>query len=413
MYRVLRSIGVGLSFLLTAAAALLALFLGIGLLTPGGWPALLFVGLMIWFTLTRLRSRRVTAILEHLRAAFRLNLPLPGTLAAAAASETGSLRDRLGDLANSVGRGAPLADALDRDVPEMAARERGVLRAAEASGRLPQALDRLVGQRRNRQRTEDADVSYVLAYPAFMLVVLACVTSFLLVAVMPKFVRIMQDFGGTLPAPTRALAGVGQWLAGPLLDYNPVNKGVPGLVWIGLVLLAAVGLAVAAWLRRDGPIIQTLRWNLPLVHALERDRGMGDLCHALAEATDAGLPIDQALTQAGALRLNAVLARRVTQWAKAVQAGSPLSDAARAARLPAMFVGVLASGQAGADLAPMFRFLNRHYDMQFSRTAAVLRGAAVPAMVLTFGSMVAWIAVSMILPLVAIMHAAGPQWGPP
>ena len=124
MYRALRSVGEVLSILLMVAAVLLAVTLSFGLLHPFWWFLLPTVGVILWLTLLRMRYRRVTAILEHLRTAFRLNLPLPGTLAAAATSETGRLGHRLGDLADSVSRGVPLADALDRDVPEMAARER-------------------------------------------------------------------------------------------------------------------------------------------------------------------------------------------------------------------------------------------------------------------------------------------------
>jgi type II secretory pathway component PulF len=103
--------------------------------------------------------------------------------------------------------------------------------------------------------------------------------------------------------------------------------------------------------------------------------------------------------------MNPVLARRVQRWADAARQGVGLADAARGAGLPALFVGVLAGGQAGAELAPMFRFLGRHYDTRFSRTAALLQGAAVPAMVLTFGTMVGFVVVSMILPLVALMRS--------
>jgi len=301
-----------------------------------------------------------------------------------------------------------LADALDLHVPEMAVRERAVLRAAEAAGRLPQALDRLLDQRRNHQRVVDTDAGLVLAYPVFMVCILTCAMTFLMVVVAPKLVKIFDDFTVALPFSTLICIRISRWLTG-----NMPGQAVPGLVWVGLAVLVAIGLLIGAWAGLGRAMLQRLSWHLPVLHALERDRGLGDVCHVLAQGLEAGLPLDRALAQAGELRMNPMLARRVRRWGRGVAEGRSLADAARAAGLPALFVGVLAGGQAGAELAPMFRFLGRHYDMRFSRAAAVLRGAAVPAMVLAFGSVVGWLAVSMILPLVALTRSITLPWGQP
>ena len=144
---------------------------------------------------------------------------------------------------------------------------------------------------------------------------------------------------------------------------------------------------------------------------MERNRGLSDVCSTLSESLEAGLPINQGLAHVASMDINYRLRQRIKDWADGVNSGLPLAQAARAARLPPLLVGVLATGQAGGDLTSMFHFLGRHYDAQFSRLAAALRGAAVPAIVLTMGTLVGTVAVSLFLPLVNLLqHVAAQTW---
>jgi hypothetical protein len=62
---------------------------------------------------------------------------------------------------------------------------------------------------------------------------------------------------------------------------------------------------------------------------------------------------------------------------------------------------------AAADAAGTFEFLARYYDGRFSRAAALLEGAVVPAMVFFFAFFVASAALGMFLPLVDLMNRVG------
>jgi type IV pilus assembly protein PilC len=406
MYGFLRIIGVILAGLLYGAAAIIGVHLAIALLIPHGWPLWPFVLIIIGGTAARLRRRRVLAILEHLRTALGLNLPLPPTLDAAARSESGRLRERLQDIGRSVQAGRTLAQAVEESVPEMPRRDQSVLRAAEGVGRLPQALDRLVRQRRTANRIEDSQSGMVWAYPVVLITMMFLLVVFMLIFVVPSFTKIFDDFGTALPAPTQLVIDASHWLLGSLDPNTSYNEAfvVPGLAWIGLGLLAIGAATLLLWkLGLMRALLDTLAWHLPVFRGVARDRGLGDVCHVLLESLDAGLPIDRALAQAAELNVNRIQKRRLARWARAVSAGQPLDQAARAAKLPPLLVGVLASAQAGADLKGMFRFLGRHYDTCFSRAAAVLRGAWIPGIVLSLALVEGLIVVSLFLPLVCLI----------
>ena len=82
-----------------------------------------------------------------------------------------------------------------------------------------------------------------------------------------------------------------------------------------------------------------------------------------------------------------------------------MADAARAAGLPGLVVGMLETGvAAGGEVPEVLRFLSRYYRARFSRAMAVVRGAVVPATVLAFAAPVLWIALSLFVPMVAMVE---------
>jgi type II secretory pathway component PulF len=66
--------------------------------------------------------------------------------------------------------------------------------------------------------------------------------------------------------------------------------------------------------------------------------------------------------------------------------------------MPALVSGMLATIH-GPEAPDVFRFLARYYRTRFSRTAALLRGATVPAIVFLFALLVGCIAMAMFLPM--------------
>ena len=77
--------------------------------------------------------------------------------------------------------------------------------------------------------------------------------------------------------------------------------------------------------------------------------------------------------------------------------------------MPAMLVGMLTTGHESSSLPQALGFLGRYYDNRCGRAAALLQGAAIPIIVLVLAAMVAWIVVSMFLPLVVLIRSLAPM----
>ena len=358
------------------------------------------------YLLRGVRRARAVAGLNYLEQAVRLNLPLPPMLLAAERAEQGRLRKKLHRLRAHLEDGQPLADALDDALPGRPPRVISLVAAAEQTGRLPSTLGRLVAELRRPAWRDPSRAILLRWYPPVLVLGITAVLGVFSLFVAPKITEIFRDFGIEVPRLTLATLRVWTWLGGPLG------------VLVALIALAGsgrmLGDAVApGWARGNlGPLADVpgwVAWWLPVAGSVQRSRGLADVCHVLADSVASGRPIHSALRDASGLGVNPVLRHRLARWADGVESGTPLADAAREARMPRTVYGLLAttSARGAADAAEVFEFLARYYEGRFSRAAALLEAAVVPAMVLFFAFFVASATVGMFLPMVELMDRVG------
>lgn len=401
--RVILSILVVLAwFALGAVTLVVAIGIARAVCPPAIMPAfiaLLLIIVSLPYAGRAIRGRRSAGILGYLEQAMRLNLPLPQMLYAAQKSETGRIAARLDDLRTTLQAGTPLSQALAR-IPEVSDRTRGLLAAAERTGRLPAMLRRLLDEEEKQHQSDDlsnrifASV-YMSVYPIFALALI----SLLLIFVMPKFEQIFRDFKVSLPETT-------QWLI--WLGRSEVTALAMAIVcavcvmWIGAKLweLIVPRSIIGPW-----NWSQWLMWWMPVAGRAIEDRGLGDVFHVLAESTRAGYPLPAALAEITELRLNAAQGVQMRRWLKGVESGLPMSEAARRAGLPPLAVGLLSSAQQSGEAAEVFAFLSSYYTGRFSRMAVLLQSAFIPVMTLIFAAIVLFVMMSLFMPLITLTHA--------
>jgi type II secretory pathway component PulF len=350
---------------------------------------------------TRVRRQRAAVILSYLEQAVRLNLPLPGMLAAARQSEKGRTALQLSRVQTLLEQGASLETALRLETPEVSPRIVSLIGSAERMGQLPQALARIMEE--ERETPDDAERSaFGRWYPLMMTLVLLGVGSLIMVFVMPKMEEIFKDFGLRLPPITRSLLSVSRMLfQGDIGDIPVVLIGVV-VVWV----ITLGGMFERIWTQpQELPRptwVDYIAWVIPVWHGVARDRGLGDACDTIAAALRSGRPLHRAIEEATTIRMNEVLRERLREWQLGVEAGQAADEAARQAQLPDLVCGMIGAGR-GAEPAEAVEFLASYYHGRFSRSRELLRAGAVPIMALVFGGFVLFVAAGMFSPLVEMM----------
>lgn len=390
-------IGAGAFALLTAA--LWQVHPGLGIAAGVAWfiflPALGSMG-------AEIRRRRAAIILTHLSQATTLNLPLARMLDAARWSESKETGRRLRHLRDLIEDGASLEAALPLATPEVSPRTVALIGAGERLGRLPQALARAVEEHRTRVGDDPSRNEFARWYPIMMTTATLLIVAAIMIFVMPKFMQIFQDFGLRLPQSTRTLIRVADgWADSPIA---PVAMAFLLIGVVGSAFYQAFGRA-----RNEGGgdrigLIDEILWRLPVIHAIQRDRGLGDAMQTIADALRTGHSLPRAIDEATRLRINAVLRDRLARWRGAIEEGARADEAAHRAGLPKLVGGMIASGRGG-DPAAAVEFLAAYYGGRFSRTRELIRAAVVPAMALVFGGIVLFVVVAMYSPLVTMIDS--------
>jgi type II secretory pathway component PulF len=347
-----------------------------------------------------LRRRRSRAILGYIGQAVKMNVPINTILEAAAASEPPRIARRIQTLMHALNAGHPIGESLARAVPQAPRRVVDLVDNAERTGHLPQVINRLLDERPQSNSGSNAPTFYS-TYCLIFLLAISAVMAMLSIFVMPKFEQILKDFKMPVPSITAYVAYWGFWIA-PFVAC--------AIAFITLIIEGqAFRQLFSSGRSRSNPLSflrDTALWYTPWIGEVTLNRDLADVCHTIADGIEPGRRIEHAVAQAAQPHLNAILRLRIRRWGELMTQGTPLAESATQAGLPAVMCGMMGAAQQAGNLPAALRFLARHYETAFSRALIVLQAAAIPAMVLTGGTIVTCVALAMFEPMMLMLKAA-------
>ena len=98
-----------------------------------------------------------------------------------------------------------------------------LVEAGEQAGALETLLDKIATYKEKTEAIKKK-IKKALFYPAAVLVVAMVVTTILLIFVIPEFENLFQGFGADLPAFTRMVIGLSEFVRRPGLDRRPDHR---------------------------------------------------------------------------------------------------------------------------------------------------------------------------------------------
>lgn len=286
-------------------------------------------------------------------------------------------------LADRLESGESLSGALQA-LPQVACREvRLAVSLGEATGALGPCLK---GAERERWSAAWFEVAPRLLYPVLVLVFVLFVASFLMIAIVPKFRKIFQEFGEPLPQLTRTL--IDCWVAFEV--FIPVV----------LVMMFLAFVAIATVIANP-----TVRWYTPIVGRLYRWGMQAEILRALGRLLAVGQTVPQALgflTDAAVLPL--VVRRRLDVATAIVERGEPLADAlGGAGLLPPTMAPLVRSAEKVRTLPWALGELGGHLADRAFRLVRWVSVVVAPLMVVAIGAVVGFIVIAMFLPLIQLL----------
>lgn len=294
----------------------------------------------------------------------------------------------LGTLKADISAGCNLADTLRKHPQYFDALYCNLIAAGEQSGSLDTVLEQVANLQEQRQALR-ARLNKAMRYPLIVLLTGLGVSALLLLEVVPQFQAMFNGFGAELPAFTRRVIGLSDWL----------GQYASGLLLC--VLGGAWGLR-RAYQRQPGFRLWCLRQalKLPVFGALLSQAALARFARTLATSYAAGVPLMEALGPVAGACGNPLYEQAVLRLRKDLASGQSLSQAmAYSGLFPRLMQQMCAIGETGGTLDDMLARVASHYESAIERSLDNLASLLEPLIVLILGLLVGSLVIAMYLPI--------------
>jgi type II secretory pathway component PulF len=328
--------------------------------------------------------REVLEVTRAMAALLPVGMPLAQALQAASNVSSGEVREAVLEVKSRVERGDPLSRALAEHPSLFSPLYVGLVRAGERSGDLDSAFARLAAQL-ERDEALRARILSASIYPMLLATAGTIAVSVLLFFVLPKFVTLLEGSGAKLPSSTATLLSLSSFLH---------------RVWPILLLIPFVLAGIGTWMRNSDDGKRTasrLLLFLPLISTLRRYALAARFSRLLGVLLGGGAPLLNALDDTIESLGDPVAKDDVVRIRTRVREGSSLRAAVGESpifpQLLAQLIGV------GEDAGQLREFLSKSAEIFEERTERATQRAAAfaePAMIVVFGAIVAFVALSLL-----------------
>jgi type IV pilus assembly protein PilC len=306
----------------------------------------------------------------------------------------GILKNVLDSVGNDVESGATLSEAMSHHPKAFDRLYVNMVQAGETGGVLDVILQRLAEFMEKAQRLKRRVIG-ALIYPSVVISFSVLIVTGIMIFVVPKFQEIFKDFKTSLPTMTEYLLLVSNWIAA---DYGwAIILGAPFGMIIFLKLLGKS--------KAGKKVIDTVKLHLPIIGQIVSKTSIARFTRTLGTLLSAGVPILDALNITRDTVGNVVFENALQKVHDAIREGESFAGPLRAAKVCDSIVSnMIDVGEETGDLDKMLMKIADNYDEEVDVLIGSLVSLLEPVMVVTLGSIVGCIVVSLFLPLVKLIQ---------
>jgi len=267
--------------------------------------------------------------------------------------------------------------------------------AGEKSGNLSGVLDYYIAYQRVSTGVKKKILA-TLVYPVLLVTVASVIVTYLVTFVIPKFALLYNDLHVQLPGPTRFLIA----LTG---DYRYVVIGV-----FALLFFTAVGVFLWSRTQEGGEAFDRLKFRIPILGDTLLKFQVAQFSRTLATLLTGGTPLVAGLQTAADSISSKLVRSTVTQATQMVREGESLHSAlATRGTMPVLALDMIEVGESSGALAPMLTSIAEFYEEEVSIRLSALVAVIEPIILIFMGLLVAFILISLYLPIFSFSATGG------
>jgi len=283
--------------------------------------------------------------------------------------------------------GTSITEALSRHPTVFSELYVNMVRSGELGGILDVILERLSGYL-EAAATLRAKIKSAMVYPAVIAFVASAVTAFLVIVVVPAFVKIFEQAGAELPLPTRIL-----------LMFSSFLKHYIIFIIIGLIVFV-VGLRQYYKTEAGSMRIDTMLLRVPIFGPLLRKVAVAKFTRTFGTLVKSGVPILQALETVAKTSGNRVIEKAVLAAKEAIREGERISQPLiESGVFPPMVTQMISVGEETGNLDAMLSKIAEFYEQEVDAAVSALTSMIEPVVIVFMGIVIGAIAISMYMPM--------------
>ena len=301
--------------------------------------------------------------------------------------ENRKFRDMLLDIRNQIESGQNFSQALARYPSVFNNLYVNMVSAAEISGSLSSMLNKLADYLDQETETRSQVIS-AMVYPIILAVMAIGSTSFLLMFVLPRFIKVFAGKEHLLPLPTKMVMGISFVLCKFWFIILPVILG--GCWLFHLYINTKEGRK--SW--------DKVKLKIPLMRSVCRNLYISRGLHTMGVLNNSGVPILDTLNITADISGNVHYRKMWQDVHEAVKQGRKIASSLSESKLlPGSVIQMINSGEDSGNLGEVLKEVSAFYARELKAVIKIVTSMLEPIMIVVMGSVVGFIASSIILPI--------------
>lgn len=310
-------------------------------------------------------------------------------------TENKTLQEAIYNVKASVQKGDTLANSMRQQNGVFPAMLVNMVEAGESSGSLEVAFERMAIQFEKSTKLKSL-VKKSMIYPIALTVIVVAVVVVMMILVIPTFSDMYADMGQELPAITRFVVAVSDFIVGKWY------------VLIAVITIAVV--AIKAFIMTDtGKYVKAdLGMKLPIFGKLTVKSASAQFARNLSTLTAAGISMVDALEIVSKTMGNLRFRDAVLEAKEKVTQGRPLSEPLKAtAVFPNMIIHMIGIGEETGNMDDMLITAATYFEEEVEVATEQISAIIEPMLIVVMAGIVGVIIMSVLIPMFGMYDIAG------
>lgn len=309
--------------------------------------------------------------------------------------ENPTFKNVLFKVKEAVESGSTFADALGKHPQVFDQLYVNLVAAGEVGGILDTILNRLAAYIEKAMKLAK-QVKGAMVYPATIMAIAVIVVGVILVFVIPTFAKMFADFGGELPAPTKFVIALSNFLQKYII--------VMIAAFFGLKFLFGKYYATP----KGRKVVDALALKAPVLGPLIRKVSVAKFTRTLGTMISSGVPIMDGLEIVAKTAGNKIVEEAIYKVRQAISEGKTMAEPlAESGVFPPMVIQMISVGEATGAMDAMLNKIADFYDDEVDDAVGALTAMMEPMLMVFLGTTVGGLVIAMYLPIFKLAGAVG------